>query len=250
MPPLVSLTTDFGGDSPYVAQMKGVLLRRLPDATLVDITHAVPSQDVMAAAISLADTLPWFPSQAVHIGVVDPGVGTDRRILAGRLRDGWFVGPDNGLFSLSEIREAVSLQNPQYWQAKVSDTFHGRDIMAPVAAAIASGVPLQQLGPAVHDWAVLSLPEPRRQEEQLLGQVIHVDSFGNLITNLKETEITPDAHVTIGGEAIPMVRCYGEASAGELVALIGSAGRLEIAVVNGSAEAAIGGDRCVTVINR
>ena len=216
---------------------------------LVDISHAVPAQNVLAAAILLADTLQWFPDHAVHIGVVDPGVGTGRRLLAGRYRGGWFVGPDNGLFSLCEIRDVVALENPEFWAPQVSHTFHGRDIMAPVAAAIVAGVPLRRLGPQVEDWVTVRLPVPVARDRQLLGQVIHVDSFGNLITNLVASQIGPDSQVKLGSQTVPLVRCYGEAGSGDIVALIGSGGRLEIAVVNGNAARRLGRDHIVLIMN-
>lgn len=239
LPPLVTLTTDFGTLGGYVAQMKGVLLTRIPDVRLVDITHQLPPQNVSAAAILLADTLDHFPGGAVHIGVVDPGVGTARPILAGRCRNGFFVGPDNGLFSLCEIREAVALDQPRYWSANVSRTFHGRDIMAPVAAALAAGTPLRDLGSPVTRWETLEMPPPDRDGDRLTARVLTSDSFGNLITNVTSRDL-PDpaihrAIVRVAGKPIPLVGCYGERDPGDGVALLGSSGRLEIALVNGSA---------------
>ena len=248
LPPLITLTTDFGTGGGYVAQMKGVLLIRIPDVRLVDITHDVPPQNVPAAAIVLADTLVHFPDGAVHVGVVDPGVGTDRPILAGRCRNGFFVGPDNGLFSLCEIQEAVALDQPRYWLADVSRTFHGRDIMAPVAAALAGGTRLRDLGRPVTHWQTLETPPPDRDGGRLTARVLTSDSFGNLITNLTSRDLpgaaiarVPDgaiarAVVRVAGKPIPLVGCYGEREPGHGVALLGSSGRLEIAVVNGSAK--------------
>ena len=248
LPPLVTLTTDFGTLGGYVAQLKGVLLTRIPDVRLVDITHQLPPQNVSAAAILLADTLHHFPDGAVHMGVVDPGVGTARPILAGRCRNGLFVGPDNGLFSLCEIREAVALDQPRYWLANVSHTFHGRDIMAPVAAALAAGTPLRDLGSPVTRWETLEMPPPDRDGDRLTARVLTSDSFGNLITNLTSRDLPGTAIarvpagaiaravVRVAGKPIPLVGCYGEREPGDGVALLGSSGRLEIAVVNGSAK--------------
>ncbi len=244
--PLITLTTDFGDGSPYVAQMKGVLTGRAPEASLVDVTHAIPPQDVTAGALAIAETTPWFPERTVHIGVVDPGVGTGRRILAGRLARGWFVGPDNGLFSLAEIHHAVVLENRDHWLANVTATFHGRDVMAPVAAALAAGVPLERLGPATTEWVRLSLPPPVVSGDRVIGKVIHVDRFGNLVTNLRREEVAADPAVTVKDRPVRFVRCYGEADPGDLVALIGSSGRLEIAVVNGSGAEAVGRDPAVS----
>lgn len=246
--PLITLTTDFGNGSPYVAQMKGVLSGRVPETSLVDLTHAVPPQDVTAGALAIAETIRWFPERAIHIGVVDPGVGTARRILAGRLAVGSFVGPDNGLFSLAEIRQAVVLENRDHWLENVTATFHGRDVMAPVAAALAAGVPLDRLGPATTEWVRLELPPPVVAGRRVLGQVIHVDSFGNLVTNLRREELAADPEVTVQDRPVRTVRCYGEADPGEWVALVGSSGRLEIAVVNGSGAEVVGRDPTVSAV--
>lgn len=247
-PPLITLTTDFGTGSPYVAQMKAVLSGRIPDVRLVDVTHTIPPQDVTAAAVVLADTLKWFPAGTAHVAVVDPGVGTERRILAGRCEQGWFVGPDNGVFSLCRISDIVALENPQPWLSPVSDTFHGRDVMSPVAAWLASGQPLAELGPPVTDWVRLQIREPVERDGETIGSVIHIDSFGNLITNLTARSVSPKSEVRVNDQPLRRVRCYGDASTGEVVALIGSGGRLEIAVVNGSAAERFGHDLTVSIV--
>lgn len=265
VPPLITLTTDFGVDSPYIAQLKGVLHNRLPGVCLVDVTHSIPPQDVGAGALVLADTVGWFPS-AVHIAVVDPGVGTKRSVLAGKLTispgvDGWFVGPDNGLFSRCEIVEVVRLDQPGFWLPDVSATFHGRDIMAPVAVALAQGVPLGLLGQRCDDWVRLPVKSAVNSDGKCSGEVIAVDSFGNLITNLTADMLSAAAgrdtfqpsrlgQVSIAGQVIPVVRCYGDATPGSLVALIGSSGRLEIAVVNGNAATSVGRDHEVSLAPR
>jgi len=234
--PLITLTTDFGISSPYVAQMKGVLLAQVPDVRLVDVTHAVPAQQVVAAALILQDSLPWFPKEAIHVAVIDPGVGTSRPVIAARSRHGYLIGPDNGLFSLFELREVVRLDRPEFWGKQVSATFHGRDLMAPVAAALARGVRLDRLGTPVDDWQRLDLPRPQREDGKLIGEILFADSFGNLITNLTANDVpVPPHQVSLTDHRFRWVGTYGEAEPGEPVALIGSSGRLELAVVNGDA---------------
>lgn len=246
MTPLITLTTDFGADSSYVAQMKAVLLDRIPAVRLVDVTHSIPPQDVLTAAQVLGDTLPWFPAGSVHTAVIDPGVGTERRIIAARMPSGFFVGPDNGIGSLCHLHDVVAVENPRFWLSEVSSTFHGRDIMVPVAAAIALGTPLIDLGPSVSDWITLSIPEPRRVGRQWLGEVVSVDHFGNLTSNITAAmlgcgaSLPKDTSVAVDGDLVAAVSTYGEARSGDLVALIGSSGRLEIAVVNGNAESRLG----------
>ena len=239
-PPTITLTTDFGVSSPYVAQMKAVLLSRAAGCPLVDVTHAITPQHVVEAAVVLADSLRWFPAGSVHLAVVDPGVGTQRRIIAGRCHDGFFVGPDNGVFSLCDLRDVVVLDRPEAWLPEISATFHGRDIMAPVAAAVAMGSPLNQLGSRTEDWIKLRLPEPTCTATSVTGEIIYADSFGNLVTNLRGSHCRGLAKVFAGDRTVPLVRCYGQASAGDVVALVGSSGRLEIAVVNGNARSLLG----------
>lgn len=235
----ITLTTDFGVSSAYVAQMKGVLLQRAPGAPLVDVTHAVPPQDILAGALVLEDALRWFPPGSVHVGVVDPGVGTRRRIIAGRLGDGFFVGPDNGLFSLAGaalgFRELVVVERSEYWLSEVSATFHGRDVMAPVAAALYGGTALHQLGTGAIDWVRLQIDPPEQRDGVMTGQVLIADSFGNLITNLRSADVQSARRARVAGHDVRIVRTYGDAHAGDAIALIGSSGRLEIAIANGNA---------------
>jgi S-adenosyl-L-methionine hydrolase (adenosine-forming) len=249
-PPIVTLLTDFGAGSGYPAQMKGVLLAALPEAQLVDLSHDVPHYDVLAGALLLEACVPRFPARAVHCAVVDPGVGTPRRPLcvvdaAGRK----LVGPDNGLFTpfLGGAR-AFLLANPEVAPEPASATFHGRDLFAPVAAWLAAGGDPGRLGPAVPDPLRLRWPEPRRAGEELLGEVLLADAFGNLLTNLRAADLPAGPpQVELAGHAARWVRTYGEARPGELVALLGSSGRLELAVREGSAARALGVGRGVTV---
>jgi hypothetical protein len=246
---IITLTTDFGASSPYVGAMKGVILSIDPSATIVDISHDVPPQDVRAGAILLADVAHWFPAATIHLAVVDPGVGTDRRLVAfeaGRQR---FLGPDNGLFSrvAAQVRpeRIVSLENPRYRLEPTSATFHGRDILAPAAARLARGLELTALGPPLDALVTLPWPEPQIEGDRIAGQIEWVDPFGNLITNLRAAHLETVAcdrwRIECGGAALEgLVRTYGDRPAGELVALIGSGGRLEVAVVQGSAAKRLG----------
>lgn len=243
---IITFTTDFGVGSPYVAAMKGVALGICPTARLIDITHGVPPQDVPTGAMTLADACFCFPKGTVHVAVVDPGVGTERSIIAAEIDGHFFVLPDNGLLSLIASRtpptRIVRVENREFWREEISNTFHGRDIMAPVAAHLAAGVELERLGPNADAIEMLDWPEPEVSKGWIVGQVLVVDSFGNCITNVEHThwdqaQAGRDAPtVTCNGHAVKScVRTYGEASPGDCIALFGSNGRLEIAIVNGDA---------------
>jgi len=242
---LVTLTTDFGNGSSYVAAMKGALLAVNPSARLVDLTHDLPPQDLVATSYFLADTLPYFPAGTVHVVVVDPGVGTERSLLCVEWRAQCLLLPDNGCWT-SLIDDGDQplvhrLSESRYWRLDVSATFHGRDILAPVAGHLTRGVAPTALGPPVTSWQRLNLPRPTQTPTGVRGEVVVVDRFGTLISNLPASEIRSGARVTLpGGTALQLVRTYGDAEPGTLVALIGSSGRLEVAVVNGSAAARLG----------
>jgi len=243
-PGIVTLTTDFGGDGPYVAALKGVILGLAPRARLVDVTHAIAPQDVLAGAFVLAGIVDAFPTGTVHLAVVDPGVGTERKLLAASVAGQWFVLPDNGLISGvargREVAEVREIANPALRRATVSATFHGRDILAPaVAHLILKGDPAA-LGPPVAGFIRLANFEPRQDPRGLLGEVIFRDAFGNLITNVPADRLAgvpPDGWaVEIAGERIEgLTRTYGDRPPGTLVALAGSSGWIEVAVVNGDA---------------
>jgi len=241
---IVTLMTDFGLADGYVASMKGVILGIFPAAVLVDVTHLAPPQDVCVGAFLLATVYRYFPAGTVHLAVVDPGVGTQRRGLLVKTADYYFVGPDNGLFSWVLQDEsgwqAYSLDNPRYWRSEVSSTFHGRDIFAPVAGHLLCGVPAEAFGaactPISAEWSKVG-----RSENRLSGRVIHVDHFGNIITSLRGR----DVQRLIGGQSFLLsigrhsvtrfITTYAEAEADEPAALVGSAGFLEIAVNRGNA---------------
>ena len=242
---IIKLTTDFGTDSPYVAAMKGVILSRNPAAKLVDVTHAIPPQDVRHGAIVWNDMLPWFPRDAIHIGVVDPGVGTERPLVYVELGGLRCLAPDNGLLSLLAGRfpptKIVRLTKSEFWLSVVSATFHGRDILAPVAAQLSLGLNPDLLGVPHGELRSLAWPEPQCEPGRILGEVWASDSFGSLLTNIPAAMVSeiPDllrATVNCHGCKIAGIsRTYGERQPGHLIALIGSSGRLEIAVVNGNA---------------
>jgi S-adenosylmethionine hydrolase len=240
--PPITLLTDFGLQDTYVAQMHGVIARIAPHVRVIDLTHGVLPQNRIQAAILLADSVPAFPAGTIHVFVVDPGVGSDRRMIAAEIGDWRFVGPDNGVLTAVldrwPMQRAVSLTNPQYFGAQRSRTFHGRDVFSPVAAHWANGVPLTTFGAAIPDALVrLNLPQPTGGERHIDGEVLYVDRFGNLITNILGDRLPPTSavDVTVGPHAIgPVVGCYADRPS-EPMALLGSSGRVEIAVGNGSA---------------
>jgi S-adenosylmethionine hydrolase len=243
---IVTLTTDFGVRDPWVGTMKGVILGINPLVRLVDLTHEVERHEVLEAALALEAAVPFFPHGTVHLVVVDPGVGGERRglvIAAGRDR---FVGPDNGLFTpvlLGDGWEAFELSAPQYRLPAVSATFHGRDVFAPAAAHLALGVEPERFGCPVRDPVCLPWPAARRTPAGVAGEVIHVDRFGNLITSIRAGDLPLDPVVQVAGRSAPVAHAYGSAAAGQLIGLVGSSGRLEVAVTEGSAALVLGVDR-------
>lgn len=243
--PVVTFLTDFGAGSGYPAQMKGEVLRRLPDATLVDLSHDVAPFDVLAGALLLEACVPRFPATAVHLAVVDPGVGTARRpicVVDGEGRR--LVGPDNGLFTpfLGAGARVLLLADPGLVPRDPSPTFHGRDLFAPVAAWLAGGGDPERLGPRVEDPVRLPWPIARRTANGVEGECLAADTFGNLITSIRRADLSEELPVeaAVGARVARLVATYGEANPGELVALWGSAGRLELAVREGSAARATG----------
>jgi len=242
--PLVALTTDFGLEDVYAGVMKGVILSLCPEARVLDITHGVPAQDVLAGCLALEAARPFLPPGTVHAAVVDPGVGTARAAVAVRTERDTFVGPDNGLFSFldpGEIREARYLENPGLWLHPVSSTFHGRDVFAPVAAHLARGGSWDEVGPKAPGVRRLPLPEPTVGPDGLTGEVLAFDRFGNAITSLRSAHLPPaPCRVRAAGREIPVHEAYGHVRAGQPLALVGSSGRLELAVREGDARRALG----------
>jgi S-adenosylmethionine hydrolase len=249
MPPVITLTTDFGLRDPFMGIMKGVLLSICPSARLVDLTHEIAPQDILAGSLALEAAIPFFPPGTVHLAVVDPGVGSARRAIAVRAGGAYLVGPDNGLLSFALEGAgwtAVSLTAPQYRLAEVSRTFHGRDVFAPAAAYLAAGVPLERLGPAR-----LRRPGCRLMAGELVGEVLDADRFGNLITSIpaaRLAEIPGPIEVEVGGHRVRgPVDAYAAVREGEPAVILGSSGRLEIFVRAGRAVDRLGAGRGTAV---
>ncbi len=255
---IITLTTDFGLGDAYVAAMKGVILSINPEAKLIDICHTIKPQNIPQAAFVLATAYPFSPEKTIHVVVVDPGVGTERRAIILRTPSVDFVAPDNGVLSyvihqylakplandvnqqieLEPQLEAVVITKPQFWRSPVSPTFHGRDIFAPVAAQLSLGSPPVDFGETITSVAVLPLPHPYQAPDgSVVGHILHIDSFGNLITNLRSDDLPQTKQaITIeaGNQDISgLRRTYAEGEG--LLALIGSSGYLEVSVKKGSA---------------
>jgi S-adenosylmethionine hydrolase len=244
MPPTIALLTDFGTQDPYVGIMKGVIASAAPQARVIDISHGVPPQDVLVGALWLDSALDWFPADTIFLVVVDPGVGSERRVVACEIGTQRFVGPDNGLLSAvlqrRALGRAVATTEARFHREGGSDTFHGRDIMAPVAAWLALGTPLDSLGPPVDSLQRLVIPEARRVEGMTVGEVLYSDHYGNLITSITADQLEPGQRVRIGSHSVPLLRTYAEVEPGGLLALVGSTKRLEISQRDGSAAATLG----------
>jgi S-adenosyl-L-methionine hydrolase (adenosine-forming) len=241
---LITLTTDFGYESPYVAAMKGVILSMNPLVRLIDLSHAIPPQDVRYAAFFLSGAIPYYPEDTLHVIVVDPGVGSGRALLYVEIGGQRLLVPDNGVWTTLVGRglkphRVIQLQERRYWQPSVSRTFHGRDIFAPVAAHLSLGLDPAALGPTVHDWVTFSFPLPKREGNRLVGEVVFVDHFGNLLTNLPSEAVPLDARVLIAGKQAQRVHAYADVPSGTLVALPSSWDTLEVAVTNENAAASL-----------
>ncbi len=241
---LITLTTDFGYRDPFVGIMKGVIAGINANARVIDLSHDIPPQDIMAGALVLRHSVPYFPRGTIHVAVIDPGVGGARRPLLIECDGNYFVGPDNGVLSLALAGKPPArithLSNSAYHLQPVSTTFHGRDIFAPVAAYLSLGVAAVAFGDPVDGFLRLKLPEALRAGRRICGEILYIDSFGNLFTNISErdlTGLTADKMVislrdaTIRG----LASHYAAAAEGELVALVNSWGFLEIALYKGSA---------------
>jgi S-adenosylmethionine hydrolase len=255
MSAIITLTTDFGMSDGYVAAVKGVILGINPEARLVDICHNIKPQNVAQAAFVLSTVYHYFPKRTIHLVVVDPGVGSDRRAIILRTPLADFVAPDNGVLSyvirefatgelpgnqvkLSTEIETISLTKPEFWLDPVSPTFHGRDVFAPVAARLSLGTPPRAFGDRITSLTVIPVLRPHKTPGGVLtGHIIHIDSFGNLITNIKETDLPQKREtitISLAGKRIhSLSRTYAEQDG--LLALIGSTGYLEISLKNGSA---------------
>jgi S-adenosyl-L-methionine hydrolase (adenosine-forming) len=245
---VIALLTDFGSRDAYAAILHGVIAGIAPRARVVDLCHAVPRQDIRAGAFMLLSAYRFFPPETIFVCVVDPGVGTSRRIVAVRTAARTFIGPDNGLLRWAVDDSGgtptiVRVEDRRYWLPVVSATFHGRDVMAPAAAHLANGLTLESLGPPADALIGEPFPPLLRLADTLLGKVIYVDHFGNCVTNVDAIQLagTPNA-IVVNGKRVTLVRTYAEGDRGELVALFGSSGYLEIAINGGSAREMTGID--------
>jgi S-adenosylmethionine hydrolase len=241
---IITLTTDFGVADWFVGTMKGVLLGLQPRAVLVDITHEIPAGDIRAGAFALAASHRFFPRGTVHVAVVDPGVGSRRQAIAVQTMNCVFVGPDNGVLSLALEREKVravhQITNEQLFLHPVSNTFHGRDVFAPVAANLSKGLPLGKLGAPIKEFVKLSRSEPQRSANSIKGEIVYIDRFGNAISNIGNATLTSLAEASCeilvkGKRLCALGRFYQAVPHGDPVAVPGSSGFLELAVNGGSA---------------
>ena len=243
---IITLTTDFGTSDAYAAAMKGVILGITPDVTLIDISHAISPQDIMEGAFVLKSAAPYFPDGSVHLAVIDPSVGSARQPIALRKGEHWYVGPDNGLFSLildgARPDEVVVLDKPEFWLSDTpGHTFHGRDIFAPVAAHLAAGTPLSHIGTPVDAIKPLYWALPIADQQGVQGWVMHVDRFGNCITNISRSQLpegcrTKAIKCYVGSTILDAIQLnYAGTPTGEPLMLFGSSDMLEIAVNAGNA---------------
>jgi S-adenosylmethionine hydrolase len=262
--PTITLTTDFGLKDGFTGVLRGVIWGICPEARIADISHLIAPQNILEGAFALWRAYSFFPAGTVHVAVVDPGVGTERRPVAARLGQHFFVGPDNGLFTpiLEDAEksggavEFVHLENPKYWLPDVSHTFHGRDIFAPVAAHLASGVPLAELGKVIADPVWMKMPRPEKTASGWTAHITVIDIFGNLTTDLPAGELAGQENILfrlLGREVRGLSASYGHKKPGELVAVVDSEYYVEIAVVNGNAAqtlAAHVGDRVDVLVEK
>ena len=250
---IITLTTDFGVADPFVGIMKGVILGIAPDVRMVDLCHEIAPQDVVGGALALEAAAPHFPPGTVHLAVIDPGVGSERAAIAIESERAFYVGPDNGLFELAlrgdPLVRAVRLTNPTYHRPPVSPTFHGRDIFAPAAAHLAADVLLESMGEPIDGLVSLNLPHPKRIGDSLEIHVLHVDRFGNLVTDIDGTGLAnwlgprkqTSLRLAIGSSTIRgLSKTYSDALPTALLAYFGSSGHLEIGIRNGSAARVLG----------
>jgi S-adenosylmethionine hydrolase len=266
MSSIITLTTDFGYDDAYVAAVKGAILSINPEANIIDINHSIKPQDILQAAFILSVAYRYFPKQTVHMAIVDPGVGSERRGIILKTPSAIFVAPDNGILSyiiddlfsvesrslteqshdLKEIvfkkgLEAAAITDPRFWRHPVSSTFHGRDIFAPVAAGLSLGISPYEFGEKINSLHVLPIPKPSLDPEgNLVGRVLHVDRFGNLITNIKSSDLPgKDIVIEVAGHCIQGISDYYAQNKG-IMAIVGSSGYLEVSLRDGSARDFLG----------
>ncbi len=247
---IITLLTDFGTADGYAGAMKGVILSINPSAAIMDITHDIAPQDVMGGALALAAAVPFFPEGSIHVAVVDPGVGSARKAILVEVNGRFLIGPDNGLLSLvfseTEPKAVYTLEDRSKFLEKVGSTFHGRDIFAPVAARLSLGLKPDDFGPRPDRWERLHIPRPKQEKTGLTGRVIHVDRFGNIITNAREEDLPQGPEraslkIRMAGRVIEGIKTsYAEAPPGELLVVIGSGGFLEVSRNKGNAASLLG----------
>jgi hypothetical protein len=252
---IVTLLTDFGTADGFVGAMKGVVLSRAPDARVIDLTHEIPPHDVRCGAWALREASRTFPVNTIHVAVVDPGVGTERRPILVASRGQLYVGPDNGLLSLAAPRgdgDAFLLDQPALHRQEASRTFHGRDIFASVAGHLAAGLSKESCGTPISTWDCIEEPRPRKRGDSILGEVLHSDRFGNLVTNIDRDALQGDEdwEVTLAERSVgPLRRTFGEVGPGEWVAYLGSGGFVEVAVREGQAASFFSTDASVAPVS-
>jgi S-adenosyl-L-methionine hydrolase (adenosine-forming) len=257
--PIITLTTDYGTNDHLVGTLKGVILRINPDVNIVDITHNVTSYDLLDGALAIASAYSYFPARTIHVVVVDPGVGTDRRPLLVSGENQHFVAPDNGVLSLVYEREQSVLVRhanvEHYYLQPVSKTFHGRDVFAPIAAWLAKGSQAASMGEEISDYKRFAMPKPKVADRATKGVVLRVDNFGNLITNFRAEDLPTTAlengslQLQVGTHTVSrLVDTFAKGNAGEAFAYIGSIGFVEIGVNRGSASKTLGVGRGVQVV--
>jgi S-adenosyl-L-methionine hydrolase (adenosine-forming) len=256
--PIITLTTDYGTNDHLVGTLKGVILKICPEANLVDVTHNVTPYDLLDGALAIGSAYSYFPARTIHVVVVDPGVGTERRPLLVTGENQYFVAPDNGVLSLVYEREESILVRhanvEHYYLQPVSKTFHGRDVFAPVAAWLAKGSQASAMGEEITDYKKFVIPRPKSAEGSTKGVVLRVDSFGNLVTNFRPDDLPPAAiesgsiNLQIGSQAVTrLVDTFAKGNPGEAFAYIGSNGFVEIGVNRGSAAKALNVGRGIQV---
>ena len=240
---MITLTSDFGLKDPYVAEMKGVILTINPQATIIDVTHSVEKFDIRVGAFVLASAAPYFPKDTIHLAVIDPDVGTERRAILIQTKRGFFVGPDNGVLMLAAQNQGIehlySISNSKFMLPKVSSTFHGRDVFAPAAAHLGKGIKPSEFGPEITESATAKFASVERRNSSLIGEVWHIDDFGNIITNISQKDLLQNrvVNVKLSGvlQNISFGEIYAQVKLHEPLALIGSHGFLEIALNQGNA---------------
>jgi len=246
--PVITLLTDFGTKDPYVAEMKAVIVSICPEAQIIDISHQIEKFNIRMGAFTLASAAPYFPEKTIHVAVVDPGVGTKRRPIIVETRRFFYVGPDNGVLMLSAqkegIRHVCQISNPMFMLSKVSKTFHGRDIFAPAAAYLAKGKLPLEFGPEIRDYVVPEFAKPEIRGKTLLGEVVHIDDFGNIVSNisvedLKKIGAKENRFLSVKFKEklfhLRFCSTYGDVAANQALALVGSHGFLEFSVNQGNA---------------